>query len=590
MLMDIISFAQRYLFPYKLRGNEIVALHCPFCRGGHKHDKESFSLNMDSKVYNCMRGKCGVTGTYNQLLEHFNEKDESRKYVSKTYERKKPAAKFKKPTTQILPLSEKTLQYIALRKISKETCELNRVGEDEKGNIIFPIYDESDKLCLLKFRPAKKVQKGQMKSWREEGGKAVLFGMHACNPTQPLVITEGEFDKLALNECGVDNVVSVPSGSEDLSWVDLCWEWLGAFNTIIIFGDNDEAGHKMVEEIKKKIPTWKLRIVDNTTDCKDANEILVRYGPEKIFEMLSQVEEIPVEGIVEVADIEPLNILKTLRIRSNISALDADVGGFMAGDLNVLSGSSGSGKTTVLNTLILESLNQNCGVCAYSGELAQKTFRYWIDLQAAGNIGVKMEFDDIRCKDIPVLTQDVYNRLSDWYRGRFFIYDSFLHGEAEKVLNVFEYAARRHNTKFFVIDNLMTIDLDERIRDLNRAETAFIKNLKDFAVYFGVVVNLVAHVRKKTTNNKDVQQDDVQGSSSITKIADNVLAISKVEASDRAKDPTLIDTNAIIDILKNRFWGTTRNQVKLKYNPATRRLYSPIDGNPNKMYGWCTGA
>ena len=40
-------------------------------------------------------------------------------------------------------------------------------------------------------------------------------------------------------------MVSVPSGCDDLSWIENCYDWLEKFNSIVIFGDNDPPGQKM---------------------------------------------------------------------------------------------------------------------------------------------------------------------------------------------------------------------------------------------------------------------------------------------------------------------------------------------------------
>ena len=158
-----------------------------------------------------------------------------------TFEMRGMKRTFVKPKTEIVSPQNKAEAYLKSRGFSKETWERRKVSSDEKGNIVFPYY-ENDELVMLKFRiPQKYNGKGQ-KAWREEGGKPILWGMDLCNPTLPLVITEGEYDTLALDEAGIENVVSVPSGSSDLTWVELCWDWLERFNKIILWGDNDEPG------------------------------------------------------------------------------------------------------------------------------------------------------------------------------------------------------------------------------------------------------------------------------------------------------------------------------------------------------------
>jgi len=77
----------------------------------------------------------------------------------------------------------------------------------------------------MKFRQPEKYTGNGQKAWREKGGKAVFWGMDECDPKKPLIICEGEFDALALDEAGLENVVSVPSGAEDLTCIASCWDW-----------------------------------------------------------------------------------------------------------------------------------------------------------------------------------------------------------------------------------------------------------------------------------------------------------------------------------------------------------------------------
>ena len=91
----------------------------------------------------------------------------------------------------------------------------------------------------------------------------------------------GNCDTLALYEAGASNVVSVPAGCENLKWIEECWDWLEQFDDIILFGDNDVPGRRMVAQVIKRLGESRCRIVDTYPldiegrELKDANEILV---------------------------------------------------------------------------------------------------------------------------------------------------------------------------------------------------------------------------------------------------------------------------------------------------------------------------
>lgn len=194
----------------------------------------------------------------------------------------RPAAKaqkqFQLPQTEVLPLTKDIVAYMGKRKISLATLEAFQIGADAHGNILFPFYCDG-KLVFVKYRAPRKPQGKERKEWQESSTRPILFGMDLCSFSQPLIITEGQIDALSLYEAGVRNVVSVPSGCSNLEWIDHCWNWLERFQTIILFGDNDDPGRKMVLDVVLRLDESRCMIVENYPNrpdgatCKDANEV-----------------------------------------------------------------------------------------------------------------------------------------------------------------------------------------------------------------------------------------------------------------------------------------------------------------------------
>lgn len=157
----------------------------------------------------------------------------------------------------------------------------------------------------MKYRAPRKPQPKEKKEWQCSNTRPILFGMDLCSFSQPLIITEGQIDTLSLYEAGVRNAVSVPSGCSNLDWIDHCWDWLEKFQTIILFGDSDEPGKKMVREVVRRLDEARCMVVEEYPDkpdgtpCKDANEILFYYGPETLQETLDSAQPVPVKGIIQ---------------------------------------------------------------------------------------------------------------------------------------------------------------------------------------------------------------------------------------------------------------------------------------------------
>lgn len=567
--MNTQEFASRYLYPYKVKGNEIVPHLCPYCNGGSKHDKETFALNISKQTFNCKRGSCGKSGTFWQLCKDFGEEADKMDY--ETYA---PKRVYKKPETKVIEPTTQAEQYLNLRKISKETLKLLQVGCDEKGNIVFP-YFENGEIVMMKFRPSKKVEKGTMKAWREEGGKPILWGMDLCNSELPLIITEGEIDTLSCYEAGLKNIVSVPSGAEDFTWLELCWEWLRQFKKIILFGDSDEPGKAMINKLKQKLNDYELYTVNNP--YKDANELLYHNGKEAVKKAVDEAVKVPVYGLIDLADVQSIDMSTVEKVKSNISYLDKKIGGFLMGELSVWTGKRGQGKSTFLGQMMLEAIDQNKKVCAYSGELRADRFQYWINLQAAGRLNIEQRTSK-EGAIYSYLDSKIVEEIKEWYRGKFFLYDNKIsreRTEETKVIEIFKHAAKKYDCKIFLVDNLMTAKFDTSDdKNYYRMQSNFVGELVEFAEDYNVHVHLVAHPRK--TNN-DVGNDDVFGSGDITNLAHNVFSIG------RNKDSTLM-CDSVLKIMKNRETGAEET-IGLSYCEISKRLYLPSIGDIKK-FGW----
>jgi len=554
------EFAQRHLGHYKIQGPEIIPMYCPYCKGNGK-DKYTFALNVDKQTFNCKRGSCGKQGHFTQLCKDFGEEAERTEYYQ-------PPKIYKPPQTILQPITNQAEEYLKKRKISKATLDRRKVGCDNNGNIIFSCY-ENNKAVMVKFRPARKVEKGERKSWREEGGKPVLWGMEICAPGKPLLITEGEIDALTLDECGIPNAVSVPSGAEDMTWIENCWEWLEQFKSIILFGDNDEPGKEMVRKLIIKLGEHRCSIVEH--EYKDANELLYFKGKEAVISAFNNAKEVPINGLLRLSEVKYLDIDNILATHSGISALDRFTNGFMMGQVSVWTGTSAAGKSSFIGQMLAESVNQGFGVCAFSGELPASLFKYWVDLQIAG------EHNLVDGK----ITPEAKRKINAWYKDRFFLYDSFGSVKSSDILKVFEMAAKRHDCKVFLVDNLMTTDFSELERDWYHGQSMFVGKIVEFAHKFDVHVHVVAHPRKVSGR---VDKMDVSGTADITNRADNVFCVSRVSDEDIKQNPELNGCSTIVTILKSRFTGKQDIDIGLKFYETCKR-FTPLGAIPKK-YGW----
>jgi len=569
------QFASRHLGEYKTKGDEIIPKHCPYCQGGSHGDKETFALNVEKLTYNCKRGSCSENGTFTKLCQDFGEQTE------RVFERRTPTKKqYKKPIVEIEKPTSKVEEYLIRRGFSKETWERRGVGE-YNGAVAMPYY-ENGELVLMKYRTPSKPTK----HWREAEGKPIFWGMDLCEPSKPLVIVEGEMDALALDECGIPNVVSVPSGTNsDLESVDNCWEWLEQFKKIIIWHDNDplnklgvHPGEEMAKRLIAKLGEWRCSVVKSPH--KDANVSLYREGKEKTKAAVDNAEEVPVAGIVRMAHVEHVDYSSVRKVKSTIKGVDKVLGGYMMGFITIWTGVNSSGKSTFISQELCESLDQGFNVCAYSGELAAGVFKTWMDLQLSGPTNIKKVWDNVKEEEVPAVDPVISKLINKWYYDKMFLYDSYTGGATDKdIFKIFEYAARRYNCEVFLVDNLMTTTFTGGEKDFYRAQSQFIGQLKEFAKKFNVHVHIVAHPRK--TEGK-LSKMDVAGSGDITNRADNVMAIHRLSEDEKEKDK-YSGLDNLVQIFKSRIYGVQDIEIGLNFNWLSKRFYL---GNACKKYGW----
>ena len=570
------ELADKVLGEYRIKGNEINVKECPFCKPQSNDNLWKFYVNLETGVYDCKRkNKCNASGSFYELCKFFNLEDKINKNdYTKTTKKKEV---YKKPKVELENIKSKVIKkYLKARDLSKKTidyCDLK-----EKDNKIVFEYYQNNELVMIKYR----TLKGK-KIWKEKGGKPVLWQMDKCNTDQPLVITEGEFDTMAIIESGIKNVASVPMGNSNTKWIENCWDFIEQFKKIIIWPDNDQAGKKMQKEIIKRLGRWRCYIVNS--DYKDANEHLHNEGKKSVKKAINNCEGVPIKRLLQLKDIETFDPTDIESIKSNIPLVNKYMGGYMMGMLSIWTGTNGSGKSTFINQESLSAIDQNYGTCIVSGELPHWMIRYWLELQACG-AEVEIKYDEIREEESYFVPEKQKKKIRKWAEDRLFIYDSFDSLKTHDILEVFENAAKRYNVKQFIVDNLMVVNYDRNDRSSKYDKQGqFVSLMKEFAMKYNAHVHVVAHPRK---TDGIVKKEDVAGLYEITNFADNVICIHRV-TQDNADCFSEDEREAenILDIFKSRIYGRQNLSVRLDFEESCKRFYQY--GNENDLfreYGW----
>lgn len=570
--MNESQFANTYLREIKVKDKEIEAKICPFCGGGQHQDQYTFSINTDKHTYNCLRGKCGERGTFKDLCERYNEQaDYYLEWLKENNKEYKPSQEYKQPKYKIDEISKEVMDYFKGRGISKETLMKANVKSINSGYAVFQFF-EGEKLVMNKIRLARQQKvvngKRELKEWKEPGGKHILWNMNDIDIDKPVILTEGMIDALSVMESGERNVVSIPSGTNDLTWIENCYEWIQKIKEWILYVDNDEAGKKLTKELSIKFKSYKTRIVIH--ELKDANEELKIFGGEYIKTVIKKADFPVVEGIDNLASIEIVDPSKMERCLTGVSILDKYAGGYIFPSLNIWTGERGSGKSTVLSQTLLNCIDKGYKIFIYSGELMSGFFKLWLYSQAIGEKNVVAEVD----RDTNVTSykprKDIIPIIDKWMDGKAYIYNDTNTNEEDKVLQLMEEAYKRYNCRVFVIDNLMTVKFNHN-RDIWRAQSDFVDRLRLFTKNNNVIVNIVVHPNKS---------GEVGGAGDIRNAAFNEFWVKKLKEDDE----DFRGFNTLISITKNRYYGDTDIQKPYMFSKKSKRIYEKKENE--RIYGW----
>lgn len=582
---DVINFAGHIKAETRIKGDELFFKECPYCGSGHnKHDKWTSSVNLITGAFHCFRSSCQKGNAhFVQLARDFGYKLDFGQQ-ERQYKELRQAEIVTRP---------RAVEYLESRGIDRQTVERYNITtrRDNQNILVFPFRDESGRLVCAKYRNTKFNGQGN-KEWFEKDTKPILFGMAQCDTScKTLVLTEGQIDSLSLSTAGIKNAVSVPNGAKGFTWLAHCWDWINQFEEIIVFGDYENGKMTLIEEVTKRLPKKTVKMVNPEfyAGCKDANEILQKFGKEFLVEAVNSAMFLPMDNVKDLADVESIDIYNLPKVKTNLPELDNVIGGLYFGQVVLLTGRRGEGKSTFASQIMAEALEQELTVFAYSGELTDYHFKRWIDLQIAGRNHIKQVIaaDGSIYYTIP---DDVQEKINTWYRGRAWIYDNnYLDddkNELETLLETVENAIIRKGVKLILIDNLMTALFCNSNDELYNTQGRFVRKLKKLAVKYDVAVLLVAHPRKESNGaakrNGQIYNDDVAGSADITNAVDTVLAYS------RNPSPSVETGDSLLSVIKNRLTGKRcldNDAIQLYYSNSSKRITSE-GSNLDYEYSW----
>ncbi len=279
-----------------------------------------------------------------------------------------------------------------------------------------------------------------------------------------------------------------------------------------------------------------------------------------------------------------MDINQIEKLRTGIMRLDNVLcGGLPFGQLVLITGKAGDGKSTLANQIIVSAINENFNVFIYSGELPNYLLKAWIMLQAAGPGNTRPVKKYGNNNGTYEVLPEAKPKISEWLHDRAWIYDNRIASDEDmeqvKLIEILEEVIDRKGVRVILLDNLMTaLDLEPGDGDDKYdKQSVFMKKLTRIALKHNVLILLVAHKRKMGSGEVN---DTVSGSSDIVNLASIVLSYERGSKADGDRDDI-----RWLKVTKNRLFGNLSSGIKLTFNAASKRICE-IDAEPTWTCGW----
>lgn len=307
--------------------------------------------------------------------------------------------------------------------------------------------------------------------------------------------------------------------------------------------------------------------------------------PKPTYQIKDEIPELG-EKWLSMSSIKKVDISQLEHVKTGFTDLDRNIIGLYMSEVTILSGSNASGKSSWLNTLLMNIIEQGTKVALWSGELRPDILKAWLQMVAAGKNNLRLSAYGDGKYYVP---NNVADRIDSWMDGKFFLYNNEYGAKWQQIFNDMELLLKA-GVKVFALDNLFSLDIDILDGDKNNKQRELILQIKEFAKKNQVHIILVAHPRKVTTF---LRKNDISGSSDLQNAVDKIFIIHRVNndffraGADFFGEATINMYRGfgnVIEVCKERMFGIVDLMVGMHYEIESRRFKNTAE--ENTQYGW----
>ena len=618
---DPIEYLKQKGISFKRRGTKEVSIPCPLC-----NEQDGFAVNIKTGMWMCHRASCGESGNLYKLKTIFGDAYSVDKKLdlseSETYDFSKPTKAFTKVDewhNQLLhnPLAKKAREYLASRQLKLSTIKLGKLGwiphppngnrssnlsrvkrngdtsESASGNglITIPFFYNKEEISpiMVKLRwvPPEPERKGKkIRYQRIAGGESILYsplGLDKLNPAKTLLLIGGELDVLScVQALSADDpatpfsILASPGGES--GWNSKFTSLLENFEDIVVLFDNDAAGNKGAVKVSAELGRHRCRIASWPIGVKDANDCLMqgKLNTESIQKMIDSSRSAAAKGVTKAGDFTEFMVARlfgspetTKGWSTGFEKLDERLGGgFRAGEMTVLTGETGTGKTTVAIQFAINQMmigNKVLFMPFEGGPQAHLNTFLWQSLMY----------------NPADSTEEKVREILEKHNEQLYIFKHKGQVEIPKLQETLLYVVRRLDVQFVIIDHLDFMvgrgkgqwdRKDQLIQTLQ-------ESVQDCDAHFLVInhPNDADHGRGSSKHSRDeriVQLRDLKGHSTIRQDVANVLSVWRPRSIDRDSVGEDEYYPSAIVVLKCREHGIGEGLVDMRFHAVSRRYFS----------------
>lgn len=411
-----------------------------------------------------------------------------------------------------------------------------RTKVDDSGEITHRYYPSTESGELVGWH----VRDRKVKEEKNAGGKpkrppfypigkvrsdCELFGQSLFSTegkfNNTLVITAGEEDAqavfTALNTETVNGslsiknyitpVVSTTTGEASLKQLKKNYDFISAFDSVVIIYDNDDAGVKGAEKVARLFKAGQARIAkllrNDACEYTSNNDF---HGLRKAYYEAEQFSPVDVLHLAEMwEDFENDDLNEKIPFPSSwVEVNELFAGGAERGEVTVIGAHTSIGKSTLVNNLVynwIENTKYKVGVMYLEGT-KREVVRDLLSLDACVNLRVA----DRSKIDMQELKRRFFTNLVK--RDQFVYVDHQGSLSNDKIFQKLNYLAKAENCDIIVVDPLQAC--------VNSSENGqiieFMDTILKFAKETNTSVYLVSHMKKPDSDDPhDVTEYDLLG-------------------------------------------------------------------------------